>query len=123
MIQRMHGIDRHKRSATVSAMDRSGTEINFIQSCYDLNKYIEQLGPEDAVVFKTGLRSFFWADKVEETGALCFILNPFKFKIIKDSWNKTDKNDSHNMAKALWAYIVLKKLQTQREKSKKTRTV
>ncbi|MCF6266877.1 MAG: IS110 family transposase, partial [Desulfuromusa sp.] len=25
---------------------------------------------------------------------------------MKDSWNKTDKNDSRNMAKALWVYIV-----------------
>lgn len=91
-IQRMHGIDRHKRSATISIMDRFGTEIKFIQSCCDLNKYIKTLGPQDAVVF--------------ETGALCYILNPFKFRIIKDSWNKTDKNDSRNMAKALWAYIV-----------------
>lgn len=105
-IKRMHGIDRHKRSATISVMDRSGTEIRFIQSCSDLNKYIETLGPEDAVVFETGLGSFYWADKIEQKGALCFILNPFKFRIIKDSWNKTDKNDSRNMAKALWVYIV-----------------
>lgn len=102
----MHGIDRHKRSATISVMDRSGTEIKFIQSCGDLNKYIETLGPEDAVVFETGLGSFYWADKIEKTGALSFVLNPFKFRIIKDSWNKTDKSDSRNMAKALWVYIV-----------------
>ena len=69
MIQRMHGIDRHKRSATISVMDRSGTEIKFIQSCSDLNKYIETLGPEDAVVFETGLGSFYWADKIEKTGS------------------------------------------------------
>ena len=92
-IKRMHGIDRHKRSATISVMDRSGTEIKFIQSCGDMNKYIETLGPEDAVVFETGLGSFYWADKIEDTGALCFVLNPYKFRIIKDSWNKTDKND------------------------------
>jgi len=43
-----------------------------------------------------------WADKIEKTGALCFVLNPLKFRIIKDSWNETDKNDSRNTAKALW---------------------
>jgi transposase len=52
------------------------------------------------------LGSFYWADKIEETGALCFIIKPYKFRIIKDSWNKTDKQDSRNMAKALWAHVV-----------------
>ena len=34
------------------------------------------------------------------------MLDPFKFKIIRDSWNKTDKQDARNMAKALWVYLV-----------------
>ena len=38
-----------------------------------------------------------------------FVLNPFKFRIIKDSWNNTDKNDSRNMAKALRVYTVTDK--------------
>lgn len=106
MVQRFHGIDRHKRSATISVLDRTGAEIKFIQSCSDLNTYIEALGPEDAVVFETGLGSFFWADKIEEKGASCYIINPYKFRIIKDSWNKTDKQDSRNMAKALWVHAI-----------------
>jgi len=87
-------------------MDRGGKEIKFIQSCGNLNTYIDTLGPEDAVVFETGLGSFYWADKIEEKGALCYIINPYKFRIIKDSWNKTDKQDSRNMAKALWVHVV-----------------
>ena len=75
MMQRFHGIDRHKRSATISVLDRTGAEIKFIQSCSDLNGYIETLGPEDAVVFETGLGSFYWADKIEEKGASCYIIN------------------------------------------------
>ncbi len=106
MIQRVHRIDRHKRSATISIMNRKGKEINFIGLCNDLNGYIQTLGPEDAVVFETGLGSFFWADKIEERGSICFVINPYKFRIIKDSWNKTDKNDSRNMAKALWVHVV-----------------
>ena len=31
--------------------------------------------------------------------------DPYKFKIIRDSWNKTDKQDARNMAKALWVYL------------------
>jgi len=51
-------------------------------------------------------RSFCWADKIEKKGAICFVINPYKFRIIKDSWNKTDKKDSRNMTKALWVHIV-----------------
>jgi transposase len=29
-----------------------------------------------------------------------------KFRIIKDSWNKTDKHDARNLAKALWVHLV-----------------
>ncbi len=34
------------------------------------------------------------------------MIDPHKFRIIKDSWNSTDKQDSWNMVKALWLYIV-----------------
>jgi transposase len=39
-------------------------------------------------------------------GAQCFVLNPYRFKIIKESWNKTDTRDARNMAKALWVFMV-----------------
>lgn len=106
MVKRVHGIDRHKRSSTISVLNREGKEIGFISSCVDLSRYIKGLSDEDAVVFETGQGSFYWADKVEETGAHCYIINPYKFRIIKDSWNKTDKNDSRNMAKALWVHVI-----------------
>ncbi len=32
--------------------------------------------------------------------------DPRKFRIIKDSWNKTDKHDARNLAKALWVHVV-----------------
>lgn len=71
-----------------------------------MDKYIQTLGPQDAVVMETGIGSFFWADKIETQGAMCFIIDPYRFRIIKDSWNKTDKNDSRNMAKALWVHVI-----------------
>ncbi len=66
----------------------------------------KQLGPEDAVVLEASTGTFFWADLVESRGASCYVLDPYKFKIIRDSWNKTDKQDARNMAKALWVYLV-----------------
>ena len=54
MIERVHGIDRHKRFSTISVLDRQGEEVRF----------------EGA-----------WRE----------------FRIIKDSWNKTDKHDARNL--------------------------
>jgi len=106
MIQRFHGLDRHKKHSTISVLNREGQEVEFVSKCPDLRSYIEQLSPEDAVVMEAATGAFFWADLVESTGAACHILHPYKFKIIRDSWNKTDKQDARNMAKALWVYLV-----------------
>ncbi len=49
---------------------------------------------------------------LRSSGAMCYVLDPggcthpYKFKIIRDSWNSTDKQDARNMAKALWVHIV-----------------
>jgi len=37
-----------------------------------LDKYIQTLGPQDAVVMETGIGSFFWADKIETQGSNVF---------------------------------------------------
>ena len=106
MIQRFHGLDRHKKHSTISVLNREGQEVEFVSKCPDLRGYIEELGPEDTVVMEAATGSFFWADLIESTGATCHILHPYKFKIIRDSWNKTDKHDARNMAKALWVSLV-----------------
>ena len=91
MMRRFHGIDRHRGSSTVSVLNREGVEEKSISSIRNLDGYIKTLGSEDAVVMETGAGSFFWADKIEARGAQCFIIDPYRFRIIKDSWNKTDK--------------------------------
>jgi len=106
MITRFHGIDKHKKYSTISVLNRKGEEIDFKQKCYDLKEYIDNLGPEDAVVIESSTGAFSCADRVESRGALCSVLDPRKFKIIRDSWNKTDKQDCRNMVKALWVHIV-----------------
>ena len=65
MIQKFHGLDRHKKHSTISVLNREGQEVEFVSKCYDLRGYIEQLGPEDAVVMEAATGAFFWADIVE----------------------------------------------------------
>jgi transposase len=106
MIEKVHGIDRHKSFSTISVLDRQGEEVRFEGVCRDLAKYVEGLGSSDAVVMEASTGSFWWAEQVEARGAQCFVVDPHKFRIIKDSWNKTDKHDARNLAKALWVHVV-----------------
>lgn len=106
MLTMFHGIDRHEKYSTISVLNRKGEEIRFTPRCTDLKGYIDSLGPEDAVVMEACSGAFYWADRIETRGAACSIIDPHRFRIIKDSWNKTDTHDARNMAQALWVSVV-----------------
>ena len=84
MIKRFHGIDRHKLSSTVSILNRKGIEEKLVTIKGNLKNYIKSLRPEDAVAIETGIGCFYWANKIESQGAKCFIIDPYRFRIIKD---------------------------------------
>jgi transposase len=106
MTERVHGIDRHKSFSTISVLNRQGEEVQFQGACWEFGTDVEGLGPTDAVVLEASTGSFWWADQIEAKGAKCFVVDPRKYRIIKDSWNKTDKHDARNLAKALWVHVV-----------------
>jgi transposase len=106
VIERVHGIDRHKSFSAISVVNRGGEEVRFEGACRDLGSYVEGLGPCDALVLEASAGCFWWADQIEAKGAKCFVVDPHRLRIIKDSWNKTDKHDARNLAKALWVQVV-----------------
>lgn len=102
MKERFHGIDLHKNYATIMVRDAEGREIRYIARCKNFKEYVDSLNEKDSVVIEAINNAFYWADQIEKQGATCIIVNPRKFKIIKDSWNKTDKRDAANLSLALW---------------------
>ena len=54
MIERVHGIDRHKSFSTISVLNRQGEEVQFQGACREFGKYVEDLGPTEAVVLVGG---------------------------------------------------------------------
>lgn len=102
MKERFHGIDLHKRYATIIVRDSEGSEIQYISNCTNFKDYIESLTENDSVVIESVNNAFHWADQIEMQGSTCIIVDSHKFKIIKDSWNKTDKRDAANLSLALW---------------------
>ena len=58
------------------------------------------------MILEASSGAFWWADRIEAQGAACYMLDPSKLHIIKDSWKKTDKVDARNMVKTLWVHLV-----------------
>lgn len=102
MYKRFHGIDLHKRYATISIRNEQGEEINTISRCEQFREYVNSLNSEDIAVVEAVNNAFYWADEIEKTGASCVIIDPYKFKIISESWSKTDKRDAKSLSLSLW---------------------
>ncbi|MBN2078466.1 MAG: hypothetical protein JW838_05840 [Spirochaetes bacterium] len=68
MYKRFHGIDLHKRYATISTRNEDGKEIYSITRCYQFREYVNSLNAEDIVVVEAANNSFYWADEIEKTG-------------------------------------------------------
>lgn len=110
MFRRFHGIDRHKKYSTLSG-NRSRREGDSVSQVVLTGGVPRQSLREGRVSSggrppQASCGCFYWADRIEASGATCFVLDPRRFRIITDSWNKTDRQDARNMAKALWVFQV-----------------
>jgi transposase len=97
-----HGVDLHKKYATISVRSEEGTEEKFVRAQTDIKSYVSGLGGEDAVVLEASAGALYWAEKIQAQGARCVVIDAYRFRIIRDSWQKTDKHDAANLSLALW---------------------
>ena len=99
---RYHGVDLHKKYATISVRNEEGTEEKFVRAQADIKGYVSSLGGEDVVVLEASAGALYWAEKIQGQGASCIVIDAYRFRIIRDSWQKTDKRDAANLSLALW---------------------
>lgn len=99
---RYHGIDLHKGSAAISVRDEAGRELRYVPRVSEFGGYVATLGTEDAVVLESSSGSFWWAERIQRQGARCVVIDPYRFRIIRDSWHKTDRRDAAALSLALW---------------------
>jgi len=99
---RYHGVDLHKKYATISVRNEAGTEEKFVRAQADIKSYVASLSSEDAVVLEASAGALFWAEKIQKQGARCVVIDAYRFRIIRDSWQKTDRRDAANLSLALW---------------------
>jgi transposase len=95
-------MDLHKKYSTISVRNEEGTEEKFVRAQADIKGYVASLGSEDAVVLEASGGALYWAEKIQSQGASCVVIDAYRFRIIRDSWQKTDKRDAANLSLALW---------------------
>jgi len=94
-------VDLHKKYATVSVRNEEGTEERFLRAQAEIKSYVENLGSDDAVVLEAPAGAMHWAEKIQAQGASCVVIDAYRFRIIRDSWQKTHKRDAANLSLAL----------------------
>lgn len=99
---RFHGVDRHKRYWTISQRDERCQEVKFVAHQWDAEDYLKTLGSADVVALEASAGAFCWSDRIEAQGATCVVVDSYRFRIIRDSWNKTDRRDAVNLSLGLW---------------------
>ncbi len=101
-LMRYHGVDLHKKYVTVSVRDESGAQITFMGRELDIAAYVGRLTAEDVVGLEACAGALYWAERIAERGARCVVIDAYRFRIIRDSWQKTDRHDATNLSLALW---------------------
>jgi transposase len=99
---RYHGIDLHKGSAAISVRNDVGHEVSYQPRVADLSGYVAALGPQDVAALESTTGCFLWAERIQRRGARCVVIDPYRFRIIRDSWHKTDRHDAGALSLALW---------------------
>jgi transposase len=99
---RYHGVDLHKAYLTVSVRGDEGQEIAFVAREPNIARYVASLSPQDVVAIEASGGALYWAEKIGGQGAVCLVIDAYRFRIIRDSWQKTDRHDAKNLSLALW---------------------
>jgi len=98
---RYHGLDLHKGSSAVSIRDEVGHEVRYLAKV-ETASYVATLGPQDSVALESCAGTFWWAERIQRRGARCVVIDPYRFRIIRDSWHKTDRHDAGALSLGLW---------------------
>jgi hypothetical protein len=72
---RYHGVDLHKKYATISVRNEAGIEERFVKAQADIKGYVEELGSQDAVVLEVSSGALYWAEKIRARGSSCVVID------------------------------------------------
>ena len=100
-----YGIDAHSDNFKIAMLGLEKEEkVVFSTLQNDKSKIVNftsKLNKDDFIAIEASTNSFWFYDLVEKHVNRCYVINPHKFADIKNSFVKTDKNDSLKLAKHL----------------------
>ena len=93
-LMRYHGVDLHKKYVTVSVRDDAGS-ADYVHGAGDgprsLRREADRRG-HGGVGSQRG--ALDWAERIAERGARCVVIDAYRFRIIRDSWQRPDRHDA-----------------------------
>jgi hypothetical protein len=63
------------------------------------------VAPRDSVALESSCGSFLWVKRIQLHEARRIVIHPHRFRIIRDSRQKTDRRDARALSLALWTSV------------------
>lgn len=100
-----YGIDAHSDNFKITMLglekEEKATVTTLKNEKSKIEDFVSKLTKDDFIAIEASTNSFWFYDLVEKHVNKCYVINPCKFADIKNSFVKTDKNDSLKLAKHL----------------------
>lgn len=94
------GVDLHTNSFTICRLETDGGESfeTFELAAADLERFRASLSSTDEIAVESTGNTAFFRDAVKDAVRRVVVVNPSRFKVIRASVNKTDRNDARALA-------------------------
>ncbi len=95
------GIDLHttKFTATFKEEDESEVGKSYYLEDDGIDKFIHDVDDDDHVFVEASTPTFEFVDRIKNSVNSTLVVDPFQFRLIKDSGKKNDRDDSKRLAK------------------------
>ena len=97
-----HRVDLHKKYATISVRNEAGTEESSFEHRRTSKATWRPLVVGTRWCWRALRGALYWAEKIQVQGSSCIVIDAYRFRVIRDSWQETDKRDAANLSLALW---------------------
>lgn len=94
------GVDLHTTSFTICRLGADGSEgfETFQLAAGELARFVSSLSPGDEIAVESTGNTAFFRDAVKDAVSRVVVVNPARFKVIRESVKKTDRNDARALA-------------------------
>ncbi|MFC1669441.1 IS110 family transposase [Spirochaetota bacterium] len=102
-----YGIDLHTESFKEAILSESSDKIKIKTVSLKTNafsEFLNNLTKEDYIAVEASTNTFWFVEQVKDRVKRVHVIDPFKFSVIANSRNKTDKIDARKIVKKLKYY-------------------